>query len=183
MTSGAAGARNGQALERRMIADVVRRLAVRDLPDDLALVQIDRGDAAVGRLQRAAGPGRSGRRTSGLRQPAVGQAAGDCAGAGAHGLRTRAAAPAVPGRSSCRRRSAAAGPGRAALMRASARRRRRCAFRDRRSRPASWCRRCGAGRVSVASGPSDLLTTGGVKIGPDLVVRDELQRLRRAAPA
>ena len=30
-----------------MIADVVRRLAVRDLPQEVALVQVDRGDAAV----------------------------------------------------------------------------------------------------------------------------------------
>src|SRR5438067_2043767 len=33
-----------------MIADVVRSLAVRNLPGDVALVQIDRGDASVGRL-------------------------------------------------------------------------------------------------------------------------------------
>ena len=39
-----------EALERRMILDVVRRLAVRDLPDELALVQIERRDAAVRRL-------------------------------------------------------------------------------------------------------------------------------------
>ena len=33
-----------------MIPDVVRRVAVRDLPEDLALVQADGADAAVGRL-------------------------------------------------------------------------------------------------------------------------------------
>ena len=39
------------ALQRRMIADAVGRLAVRDLPDDLAAIEVDRGDAAVRRLQ------------------------------------------------------------------------------------------------------------------------------------
>ena len=34
-----------------MIADVVRRVAVRDLPEDFALIQADRGDAAVRRLR------------------------------------------------------------------------------------------------------------------------------------
>ena len=45
------GARNRQSFQRRMIADAVGRLAVRDLPDDLAAIEIDRGDAAVRRLQ------------------------------------------------------------------------------------------------------------------------------------
>src|SRR5688572_20591557 len=46
------GARNRQALERRMIADVVRRFAVCDLPEQLALVQIDGADTAVRRLDQ-----------------------------------------------------------------------------------------------------------------------------------
>ena len=39
-----------QALERRVIADVVRRGAERHLPAEVAVVHVDRGDAAVGRL-------------------------------------------------------------------------------------------------------------------------------------
>ena len=39
-----------EALERGMFLDVVGRLAVRDLPADLALVEIDRADPAVRRL-------------------------------------------------------------------------------------------------------------------------------------
>ena len=35
-----------------LIADRVRRLAVRDLPDDLALIEIDRGDGSVRRLDQ-----------------------------------------------------------------------------------------------------------------------------------
>ena len=44
------GSRNRDALERRIVLDVVRRLAVRHLPGDLAFIEIDRGDAAVRRL-------------------------------------------------------------------------------------------------------------------------------------
>src|SRR5262245_41097959 len=43
-------ARNRHPLQRRMIPNVVRRVAVRDLPEDLALVEADRTDAAVRRL-------------------------------------------------------------------------------------------------------------------------------------
>ena len=39
-----------EALERRMVLDVVGRVAVRDLPGERALVQIERGDASVRRL-------------------------------------------------------------------------------------------------------------------------------------
>ena len=46
------GSRNGQPFERRVIPDVVRRFAVGDLPHELALVQIDRGDPAVRRLHQ-----------------------------------------------------------------------------------------------------------------------------------
>src|SRR5262249_1307270 len=45
-TPGPSGSRNRQTLERRVIAYVVRRLAVGDLPDDVALVQIDPGDTS-----------------------------------------------------------------------------------------------------------------------------------------
>ena len=48
--AGPARPRNVDALERRMVLDRVGRLAVRDLPDDLALVQIDRGDASPWRF-------------------------------------------------------------------------------------------------------------------------------------
>ena len=34
-----------------MIADVIRRLAMSDLPTDLALVQVDCSDATIGRFQ------------------------------------------------------------------------------------------------------------------------------------
>src|SRR5262245_9678066 len=36
--------------ERRIVPDVVRRVAVRDLPEDFALVEADRADAPVRRL-------------------------------------------------------------------------------------------------------------------------------------
>src|SRR5206468_812804 len=54
--SDAAGAglsrlRNGQSFERRVIADVVGRVAVRDLPEDLAAIEVHGGDRAVRRLQ------------------------------------------------------------------------------------------------------------------------------------
>src|SRR5260221_5290369 len=49
--AGLAGARDIQALERRMITNVVRRVAVRDLPEDFSLIQTDRRDAAVRRLR------------------------------------------------------------------------------------------------------------------------------------
>src|SRR2546430_3261262 len=45
-----AGAWNREPLERRMILDVVRRLAVRDLPRERPLVHVERGDASVRRL-------------------------------------------------------------------------------------------------------------------------------------
>ena len=35
-----------------MIADVVRRFAVRDLPEDFAFIQIDRADASIRRLRQ-----------------------------------------------------------------------------------------------------------------------------------
>src|SRR6185295_6888293 len=44
------GPRNGHAFERRMILDVVRRLAVSDLPRHRSLVHVERGDASVRRL-------------------------------------------------------------------------------------------------------------------------------------
>ena len=44
--------RKVQTLERRMIADVVRRRAERHLPAEFALVEIDGGDPAVGRLDQ-----------------------------------------------------------------------------------------------------------------------------------
>ena len=50
MRPGPAGPGNRHALERRMILDVVRRLAVRDLPHEIALVHVERGDAPVRRL-------------------------------------------------------------------------------------------------------------------------------------
>ena len=39
-------------LSAGVIADVVRRLAVRDLPGEIAFVEIDRRDAAVRRLEQ-----------------------------------------------------------------------------------------------------------------------------------
>ena len=62
-----------------MIADVIRRVAVRHLPDDLAAIEIDRGDRAVGRLEdrharRRAARRRHRRRRSGA-AAAVGRAA------------------------------------------------------------------------------------------------------------
>ena len=48
---GLTGLRNVQTLQRRMIADVVRRVAVRHLPGDLAAIQVDRRDGAVRRLE------------------------------------------------------------------------------------------------------------------------------------
>ena len=84
---GLPGARNGQPFERRVVADVVRRFAVRDLPEDLALVQIDRADARVRRLeQRQSLHGRARRR------PRLPRAAG----AAAPGASPRAAAAGAP---------------------------------------------------------------------------------------
>ncbi len=48
--AGLSGSRNLQPFQRRVVADVVRRVAVRDLPQDLAAIEADRRDAAVGRL-------------------------------------------------------------------------------------------------------------------------------------
>src|SRR5215470_6945568 len=45
-----AGAWNRHTFQRSVIPDVIRRVAVRDLPEDLALVETDRADAAVRRL-------------------------------------------------------------------------------------------------------------------------------------
>ena len=45
-----AGLRNVHALQRGMIAHVVRRVAVRHLPHQLAAIEIDRGEHAVRRL-------------------------------------------------------------------------------------------------------------------------------------
>ena len=39
--AGLAGAGDVQALQRRVVADVVRGLAVRHLPDDLAGIEVD----------------------------------------------------------------------------------------------------------------------------------------------
>jgi len=48
----AARARDRQALQRRMIAHVVGGLAVRDLPEQFASIQVDRADLAVGGLDQ-----------------------------------------------------------------------------------------------------------------------------------
>ena len=48
----AARARNGHALQRRMILDVVGRIAMRDLPDEITFVQIDGCDPAIRRLHK-----------------------------------------------------------------------------------------------------------------------------------
>src|SRR5256885_9115147 len=53
--------RNRQPFERRMIADVVRRVAVRHLPENLAAIEIDGGDRAERR--------RSEEHTSELQSP------------------------------------------------------------------------------------------------------------------
>src|SRR5712692_9923361 len=45
--SALAGTRQDEAFERGVISDDVRRLTVRDLPADVALVEIDRRDASV----------------------------------------------------------------------------------------------------------------------------------------
>src|SRR5947207_9567731 len=50
--AGPAGPRNGDTLKRRVIADVIRRLAVSNLPYDLALVEIDRRDASPWRFHQ-----------------------------------------------------------------------------------------------------------------------------------
>ena len=39
-------------LSAGLVPDLIRRFAVRDLPGDVALVEIDRGDAAVRRLDQ-----------------------------------------------------------------------------------------------------------------------------------
>src|SRR5262245_63035499 len=44
------GAWNRHTFQRGVITDVIRRVAVRDLPEDLALVETDGADAAVRRL-------------------------------------------------------------------------------------------------------------------------------------
>ena len=46
------GPRNRESLQKRMIADVVRRLTVRNLPEQRALLQIDRRDSTVRRLDQ-----------------------------------------------------------------------------------------------------------------------------------
>src|SRR5262245_27954801 len=45
------GLRNSLPAERRMVANVVGRVAVRHLPDNVAAIEIDRGDRAVWRLE------------------------------------------------------------------------------------------------------------------------------------
>src|SRR6185436_10981004 len=47
-----AGARDVQALERGIVLDRIGRVAVRDLPYQFTLVEIDRADAAVRRLDQ-----------------------------------------------------------------------------------------------------------------------------------
>ncbi len=49
--AGLARARDGEPLQRGVVADVIRGVAVRDLPQDLALVQADCADAPVRRLR------------------------------------------------------------------------------------------------------------------------------------
>ena len=159
--AGLAGLRNVQALQRRMVAHVVRRVAVRHLPDDLAAIEIDRGDRSVRRLEdRQAVDGEPAAASRRLPQarPRAGAAAPGAAAAAARGLRlpraanrprssrqVRAlrgtAAPRRPTRSGCPRNLAAARratPRDADVVRVA---RRWCASRDRRRRPASWCRR------------------------------------------
>ena len=50
--AGSAGAWNIESLQRRMIANVIRRLAVRNLPEDFAFIEIDGADAAIRRLHQ-----------------------------------------------------------------------------------------------------------------------------------
>src|SRR6185437_16240982 len=47
-----AGARNVDALQRRAVADVVGRVAVGDLPDDGARVEVNGAERAVGGLDQ-----------------------------------------------------------------------------------------------------------------------------------
>ncbi len=47
-----AGAGHVDALERRIVADRIGRVAMRDLPDDVTLVHVDRADGRVRRLQQ-----------------------------------------------------------------------------------------------------------------------------------
>ena len=182
-------------LQRRVIADRVRRVAVRHLPHQLAVVEIDRGEHAVRRLDE--------------RQTLHGQAAA-AAACRRRRRRRRRAAPrrgaAAAARRRVRRGRAAAAAlrrvGRAAEARAFAlderlprgardvadvgepgRRLDQADRRDRviarlrvddvrfrivRRRPASWCRPSVVPIVSAASGPSTLLTTAGRNIGPSL---------------
>ena len=56
--AGLAGARDVDPFERRVIPDVVGRVAVRDLPDDLAFIQAEGADAAVAAASRSADPER-----------------------------------------------------------------------------------------------------------------------------
>src|SRR5207244_2442820 len=59
--TGPAGARDVKALQRRMIFDVVRSLAMGDLPAEFAFLQVDGRDRSVGRLdQRQALYGEAG---------------------------------------------------------------------------------------------------------------------------
>ena len=144
-----------QAFERGIVADVVRCFAVRDLPEDLALVQIDGGDASVGRLaERQAVHAEVA--ASRFRFPAAGSAATGSAPAG-----SAAAAPKIRRRRLCARLTRhcpgrspyPTGPDSAApVHRRRSRRSRtrtRCASPDRRSRRASSCRLARA-RVSRA---------------------------------
>ena len=165
-----------------MVLDVVRRFAVRDLPEDLALVEIDRGDLPVRRLAERQALGRSE-----PPPPSAARAAAAAARLPAPARPTRpppAEDPLPPVEPRARNRVA----GDVAMSENPARRRHeshacrwrpwktrtRCASRDRRSRPASSCRRRPAS--AAPSGPSSLLTTGGVNSGPILYFFDQLDR-------
>ena len=62
------GARDVQPLQRRIVADEVGRLPGRDLPDDVAAIQVDGADRGVGRLQQRQAVHRQAARTAGGRR-------------------------------------------------------------------------------------------------------------------
>src|ERR1051326_4667173 len=81
--SGTPGSWNSEPLECRMVANVVRRLPMCDLPQNLSLVKVDRGDAAIRRFGerqslnsqrrrtfgRCSSPSAAGRIGGGTRRP------------------------------------------------------------------------------------------------------------------
>ena len=166
--SRAARARNCQALQRGIVADIIGGFSVRDLPDDIAAVQIDGRDAAIRRFQeRHAFDGQTGGQSP---LPAAFRRHGERGSA--HGpARARRHSRQCPGRTPYRKYL---GRGRhePKIAMAVCENKYMVCVSGSYDPPGQFAPPVAPGETIVPSGPPILLTEGGVNIGPIAILLD-----------